>query len=217
MNSALFRLPVIKPYDFDDDIIKQCRQTGEPRVKVCRIEHPIVVIGRGTKPEIELNVENILEDGVDVYLRYGGGCSVVIDEGNIIVSVVLPVEGFTQNRYYFDKISDWIRVSLVNLGIPGVVRDGTSDLSIHGRKISGSCIYNSLDYLYYSATILLQPVTSLMERYLKHPPREPEYRGGRKHTDFVTELKKYTDIDIEELILKLRLALHPSKIDFLKK
>jgi len=182
INSTQLRFPVIKPYDFDDVIIEQCRETHEPWVNVYRIERPIVVIGRGTKPEVELNIENIIEEGIDVYLRYGGGCSVVIDEGNIIVSVVLPVEGFTHNRYYFDKISDWIRESLIGLGISGVKKDGTSDLSIGGRKISGSCIYNSMDYLYYSATILSHPESSLMERYLKHPPREPALpynRAGR--------------------------------------
>ena len=30
--------------------------------------------------------------------------------------------------------------------------------------------------------------TSLMERYLKEPPRMPEYRKGRSHKDFVTSL-----------------------------
>ena len=207
---------MIQPYHFDDDIIEQCRLSRKPGVKVYSIDNPMVVIGRGTKPELELNFKNIIEDDVDVYLRCGGGCSVVIDPGNIIVSVVLPVSGFTKNRYYFDKISDWIRDSLIDIGITQTVKDGTSDLAIEGRKISGSCIYNSLDYLYFSATILVSPQTELMERYLKHPPREPGYRKGRKHSDFITNLQDYTDIVIDELIMKLRLALHPSKIDFLK-
>ena len=42
--------------------------------------------------------------------------------------------------------------------------------------------------LFYSASILVSADVSLMERYLKHPPREPEYRKGRRHSEFVTNL-----------------------------
>ena len=29
---------------------------------------------------------------------------------------------------------------------------------------------------------------SIVSKYLKHPPREPEYRGGRGHADFLANL-----------------------------
>jgi len=41
----------------------------------------------------------------------------------------------------------------------------------------------------------------IFERYLRHPRREPDYRQSRKHSDFVTSLKKegynigYKDIE----------------------
>jgi lipoate-protein ligase A len=40
----------------------------------------------------------------------------------------------------------------------------------------------------YSATLLVDPDLDLVERYLAHPPREPEYRRGRPHRDFMGRL-----------------------------
>ena len=54
---------------------------------------------------------------------------------------------------------------------------------------SGSCIYRTRGLLYYSTTLLLDPDLELVERYLPHPPREPEYRRGRPHRDFMTSVR----------------------------
>jgi lipoate-protein ligase A len=42
--------------------------------------------------------------------------------------------------------------------------------------------------VYYSASLLVKPDVSLVERYLRHPPREPEYRRGRSHREFMGAL-----------------------------
>jgi lipoate-protein ligase A len=54
--------------------------------------------------------------------------------------------------------------------------------------VGGACIHRTRDLLYYSTTLLCVPAVGLMERYLQHPPREPEYRRGRGHADFVGSL-----------------------------
>ena len=63
-----------------------------------------------------------------------------------------------------------------------------SDLVLGQRKIGGACIYRSGALVHYSTTLLVEPQVELMERYLLHPPREPEYRQGRSHAEFVTNL-----------------------------
>jgi hypothetical protein len=52
-----------------------------------------------------------------------------------------------------------------------------------------------------------------MEKYLKHPSREPDYRGNRSHKKFVTSLKdeKYS-IKLPKLVRDLESTL--SQIQF---
>ena len=40
----------------------------------------------------------------------------------------------------------------------------------------------------YHAVLNRAESTDTIERYLKHPLREPDYRHGRNHGDFVTSL-----------------------------
>jgi lipoate-protein ligase A len=175
----------IPPYDLDNDLIEATRADGQPRLRVERFRGRAVVLGRGGRPEVELNLDAILEDGVQIFRRHGGGCAVFLDPGNIIVSVVWPLPGLGGIRKAFDDISSALIKGLAASGLPGVTQEGVSDLVLDGRKIGGSCIYRSRDLLYYSTTLLIDPDLDMVERYLKHPPREPDYRRGRSHSEFM--------------------------------
>ena len=182
------------PYTFDDDIITLAKTAREPQLKIYRLNETAVVIGKGGKADKELNIPAIIEDGRSIYRRYGGGGSVVIDPGNVIISVVIPTAGIAPNRKYFHLLTEWIIGGLKKMGLSEAETAGTSDIAIAGKKISGSCIYSTKYFLYYSATLLLEPQTELIQRYLKHPPREPGYRGGRKHADFIASVGEFRKI-----------------------
>jgi lipoate-protein ligase A len=172
-------------YDFDDDLIETVSRGRQPAFKIYIAPLTAVVLGKGSKPEAELKMPNIRADGIPVLRREGGGCAVVLDAGNVIVSFALPVSGIKDNKRYFTRISGWLIESLKRAGVEGVRREGGSDLAMGDRKIGGSCIYRTNEILYYSTTLLVQADVFLMERYLRHPPREPDYRRGRTHRDFV--------------------------------
>ena len=67
---------------------------------------------------------------------------------------------------------------------------GISDLAIgpEGRKFSGNSIRMKRQHLLYHGTILYDFALGLIEECLAIPPRMPEYRGGRTHEAFVTNL-----------------------------
>jgi lipoate-protein ligase A len=121
------------------------------------------------------------------------------------------MNGIGNHREYFRRLSDWLICGLREIGIPNIRRAGISDLAIQNKKIGGACIYCTKDFLYYSATLLVEPRVELMERYLKHPPREPDYRRGRNHADFVGTLNEGKGEGAERLAAALERAL--SQID----
>jgi lipoate---protein ligase len=55
-------------------------------------------------------------------------------------------------------------------------------------KFSGNSARCRRDHLLYHGTLLYGFPLPLIERCLKMPPRVPDYRGGRPHSGFVTNL-----------------------------
>ena len=171
-------------YDFDEELIASV--TDSAKLQISRPELS-VVIGRGGKDR-ELNRDVIEADKVPIYRRRGGGCAVVLDPGNLVVSLVAPMPGVGGVTTAFRKITDWMIDGLSKSGCPNITWDGTSDLVMNNKKIGGSCIWRTKGLVYYSTTLLVESDFGLIEKYLPHPPREPEYRKGRKHSDFLDRL-----------------------------
>jgi lipoate-protein ligase A len=195
----------IEKYHFDDDLIAATCLDNQPRFQVYQPYNIMVVIGKGSDPDVELKVQACLEDEVPLYHRAGGGCAVVLEPGNIIVSAVMPSKGIVNITQYFHDYCDWLIQGLSRIGLTNVYREGLSDLVIDNRKIAGACIWNSKDIVYYSASLLVEPQIELMEKYLKHPPREPKYRQGRSHRDFVGQLKPLlSNRTVEDVVSELQ-------------
>ena len=204
----------IFPYDTDDTLIDATRADGALRVAVYPHGESCAVLGRGGKAEVELNLAAVLADGLTVRRRRGGGCAVVLDRGSLVVSVLLPLPGLGGHRAAFEAISAWLIAALAELGISGVRQAGVSDLTLGDRKIGGSCIYRTKGLLYYSTTLLVDPDMDAVERYISHPPREPEYRGGRRHAEFMLPLRDVAGVerDAGAFAAKLKAALEPGRL-----
>lgn len=74
----------------------------------------------------------------------------------------------------------------------GVQRAGTSDLAVRTeaglRKFSGNSLRIRRNWLLYHGTILYQFPLELIDICLTMPARQPDYRQGRRHGAFVTNL-----------------------------
>ncbi|MBZ0271247.1 hypothetical protein K8I61_04375 [bacterium] len=199
----------IPEYAFENDLVEIARRD---RVAAARAYVPgrAIVLGRGSDPARELNMEACAADGVRIWRRPGGGCAVWLDEGNVVVAMALPCAGIGDNLKYFANITAALIETLGALGVTGMRREGACDLAIGGRKVGGACIHRTRDVLHYATTLLVAPRVDLMTRYLAHPPKEPEYRRGRAHADFVSRLPLPADIpDAPALAARLSDALPP--------
>jgi len=190
-------------------------------VRLSRPDRPAIVLGRSSDPRQEVHLDRAVELDLPLLRRRGGGCTVLLDPGNLVVSIARPLEGFGGIHRHFRWISDWLATELAACGVGGVTREGISDLVLEGRKIGGSCIYRARGLIYYSTTLLVEPDVDLMEGCLAHPPREPEYRAGRRHRDFILALgERFPELDTASLAASLERRLtaerwlsHPEPLD----
>ena len=182
--------PVKGIWDLDRALIESVQHDPQPRLAVYPCLETTAVIGRGGDPWRETRPDLLAADGVPLLRRRGGGCAVVLDPGNIVCSLVLPWPGVGGITGAFDRLSTLLADALAAVGLPGVGQQGVSDLALGDRKLGGACIWRTRGLLYYSTTLLVDPRWELIDRYLPHPPREPAYRAGRLHRDFLTSLRE---------------------------
>jgi lipoate-protein ligase A len=64
---------------------------------------------------------------------------------------------------------------------------GDTDLALHNRKFSGNAQRRKIRSLLFHGTFL-HHLNSDYNRYLRFPSRQPPYRAGREHSDFMTGL-----------------------------
>jgi lipoate---protein ligase len=178
---------ILLPYDLPDAGLLTAHSDGG-HACVFIPEQVMVVIGKGSDPALELHAEAILDDRVPVLRRGTGGCAVVLSPNMLVVSFALYEAEQQKSSDYFRAFNGIIIRSFGTLGIADLSHAGISDIARHGRKIAGSALYRNRLMVFYHAVINLASGTNLMERYLKHPPRTPDYRENRPHEDFVTSL-----------------------------
>ena len=179
----------------DDQVVASC---CEPLVvKSFFPKKTFVVLGRSNQKEREVNIESAESDGIEVYRRYGGGGAVVLHSGCFVISVGVWVKDYFRNDFYFHRLNHAVG-KLLEIIIGKSIsygQKGISDLCIGDKKFGGTSLFRSRHYLLYQASILLDKKADLMERYLRHPSKEPDYRQGRNHREFLMGLRELYPVD----------------------
>ena len=151
---------------------------------------PLVVIGRSSRLETEVDVDACQALGIPVLRRVSGGAAVVAGPGCLMYALVLSYQLRPQLRVLSQAhryVLGMLAAALDGL-TPGIICRGTSDLALEGRKFSGNSARCRRHHLLYHGTLLYDFPLSLIGRCLKMPPRMPDYRAGRPHGGFITNL-----------------------------
>lgn len=159
-------------------------------LRLWHFDRPVVVIGRGSKISEEVDLAYCLSHDIPVLRRCSGGASVVAGPGCLMYTVVLSCRLRPELRQ-IDQAHHWVMTRLI-AGITGQRDDvqwqGTCDLTWRDRKFSGNSLRVARNHILYHGTILYAADLAQIARCLNTPPRQPEYRGGRPHADFITNL-----------------------------
>jgi lipoate---protein ligase len=176
-----------------DEALLEAAEEGGLQDEVLRLwepAQPLVVIGRSSRAAEEVNLETCRGLGVSVLRRCSGGAAIASGARCLMYAVVLRYQGREHLRM-LDEAHRFV-LGIVGGAIGGltgaVEQAGTSDLAIAGRKFSGNSLRCKRGHLLYHGTLLYNFDLSLVSRLLRMPPRQPEYREGRSHADFVMNL-----------------------------
>jgi len=177
----------------DEDLLLRVKEEGGMRYRLWEPAFPVVVLGRSSRPEEEIWGQNCATDGIRVIKRAGGGKSVLLSPGMLVISVAAETKPFPGHLYYAKAVNQIIEKALASFGVGNINHRGVSDLALGDRKVLGCCLYitRSRDrwIFFYQGSLLFDLDLNLMARYLKNPPWEPEYRRGRTHQEFLTTLR----------------------------
>ena len=178
----------VKSYDLPDfDIMKH---QDDFTVKVWRPEQTCLVLGQSNHPETSLIVDSVVKDQIPVYKRPSGGETVILTNKMLVISVAFRVPTLQNPKPYFARVNNGIISALEKQGVRGLNQKGISDIAIYEKKILGSSIYRTTQKMFYHAVLNISENIDTISRYISHPAKEPDYRQGRSHKEFVTSLQE---------------------------
>jgi lipoate-protein ligase A len=176
----------------DEALLDENDASGGPRetLRLWESDRPLVVIGRSSRIAAEVRRDVCDELRIPVLRRTSGGAAIVAGPGCLMYSLVLSYQRRPSLRAIDAAhrfVLGTIAAALCRL-VPGVEPRGTSDLAIGGRKFSGNSVRSKRDRMLYHGTLLYDFPLELIARLLTMPSRQPDYREGRGHESFVTNL-----------------------------
>lgn len=178
----------IKSYNLPDISILNDEQWPDYQFYTWIPDRYYLILGLSNQIDKSLKKEAVIRDKVPVLKRPSGGESVILSSKTLVISTCVKTQGFGNPHLYFRNINTLVMEKLKNAGIQNLNHKGISDIAIGDKKILGSSIYRKKNKLFYHAVLNVSEPVETIEKYLKHPGKEPDYRKGRSHKDFVTSL-----------------------------
>jgi lipoate-protein ligase A len=175
----------------DEALLDEAEEGGAEVLRFWESLEYFVVVGYANKVEVEVNVPACRERKVPILRRCSGGGTVLQGPGCLNYSLVLNSENEPKlqtipgaNCYIMRRNAEALRTAL---GLDTEVC-GITDLAVGGLKFSGNAQRRKRRALIFHGTFLLTFKLELVTELLRVPSKEPEYRGGRPHGRFITNL-----------------------------
>lgn len=186
-------LPTLKDNLALDEALLLEREENPGRgniLRVWRMDRLAVAMGSGGKINEEVHYALCHREGIEVQRRSSGGGTVVVGPGCLLYTVVLDTERNPELGTISGSYEEILNPLAASLSAPDrlVTRKGISDLALEDLKISGSAQQRKRRFILHHGTVLLGMDLEQITRLLPLPPRQPDYRLGRDHASFTTNL-----------------------------
>ena len=194
----------------DEEFAREAGRIGRKVLRLWWGGPTAVVLGCADKPERAINVDVCEMSGIGVLKRVTGGGAVVQSQGVLNYSLTMPDTGRLDIHRVFGLGTGLVINALSLFGIEAQQR-GISDVAVGDLKISGNAQARKWKSVLLHGTILVDMDYGLLEAVLRHPDREPDYRKGRSHRDFIVTLRNLgvgaSHSDIERAVVEAALVI----------
>jgi lipoate-protein ligase A len=196
----------------DEALLDMCEAGAEGEIlRFWESKEYFAVVGYANCAAKEVNLEVCEANAVPVLRRLTGGGTVLQGPGCLNYSVILkipesgPMAGITgTNKTILEKQ----RAALEPLVGRKVDIKGQTDLALGDLKFSGNAQRRKRRFLIFHGTFLLNFNIGLIEKYLRMPSKEPDYRANRSHGQFLANLGLTADM-VKQAVQKEWKATEP--------
>jgi len=180
----------VKKYNLPDIDILQSMQLADLEFFVWQPDKSYLILGSSNKAETSLFTDRVIADQIEVFKRPSGGESVILTSKTLVLATIIRTKKLEDPPTHFLMANRKIINALESFGVKNISQKGISDIAIGQKKIAGSSIYRKTTVVFFHCVLNVAEDTSLMEKYLAFPQKQPDYRQNRSHSDFVTSLLK---------------------------
>ena len=176
----------------DEALLRLCERGGSGEtLRFWEPDRHFVVLGLSNSHETETDAAACRKRDIPILRRCSGGGAVLQGPGCLNYALVLrirkpgPLDNITRtNRFILQRHQAALQTLL---GRP-VSLQGDTDLTLNGLKFSGNSQRRSAGWLLFHGTFLLGMDLTLIGSLLPMPSRQPAYRRGRNHAEFLANL-----------------------------
>ena len=198
-------LPSAENLAADEALLDWCETGhGEEMLLFWEPRETFVVVGYANRVATEVNVAACEKIRVPIFRRCSGGGTVVQMPGGLNYSLILridennPTQNITvTNQFVMEKNRAAIASLFPNSQLPSanslIAARGHTDLCLGDLKFAGNSQRRRKKFLLFHGTLLLNCDLKLIGELLLMPLLQPDYRAGRPHEDFVTNLNLPAD------------------------
>ena len=194
----------------DEALLDWCEENGgDGLLRFWASDNYFVVVGYGNQVETEVDVVACEAAGIPILRRCSGGGTILQGPGCLNYSLILPIEEggplasiTAANRFIMERNQEAIEAEIRRQRPDARIEvRGCTDMTVAPRpashdpflKFSGNAQRRKKHFLLFHGTFLLNFDLGLIARLLRMPSKEPDYREGRSHANFLTNLNLPAD------------------------
>jgi lipoate---protein ligase len=177
----------------DEALLDHCEEgVDEEILRFWEPREPFVVVGYANQTAQEVDLEACQKNNIGIFRRCSGGGTVLQVPGCLNYSLILripnsgPLQTITGTNTYILQRN---QAALEPLLKARVDVQGHTDLAIQKLKFSGNAQRRKRKFLIFHGTFLLQADIPLIEKVLRMPSKQPDYRQNRTHREFLVNLE----------------------------